>query len=149
MHQHLHQDHLPLKLLKYHIHPLPLLHPVLVNPHQPHLHQVKVQDCHQSHHHERQPPHTQSQTPRYDTEGVGKTRINSLGIILIKGRHTENKIKIITGDWQYFTILTNMTQNQPVWHRIRRRSTSRTSIILTSIWEVNFKGSRIYDKHII
>ena len=57
IHQHLHQDHLPLQLLKEHIRPLPPLHPVLVNPHQPRLHQGKVQDCHQYHHHSRhQPP---------------------------------------------------------------------------------------------
>ena len=57
MHQHLHQDQPPLQLLKYHSHPIPLLQPFLVNPHQPHIHRVKGQDCHQYHHHGgHQPP---------------------------------------------------------------------------------------------
>ena len=50
MHQHLHQYHPPFQLLKEHSNPIPLLHHVLVNPHQPNLHQGKGQYCHQSNH---------------------------------------------------------------------------------------------------
>ena len=53
MHQHLQQDHIPLQILKEHIRPLLLLHPVLVNLRQPRLHQGKGKDRHQSHHHMR------------------------------------------------------------------------------------------------
>ena len=53
MHQHLQQNHLSLQLMKEHTQPLPLLHLVLVNPHQPILHQCKGQYYHQCHHHRR------------------------------------------------------------------------------------------------
>ena len=114
MHQHLHQDHPPLQLLKEHSHHLSLLHPVLVNPRQPRLHQGKGQDYHQNHHHGRQQTPPRSQTQRYDTNGVGKIRRDFLVILLLIGKPTEIEIKLITGNWQEYNILINMTHNQPV-----------------------------------
>ena len=51
MYQHLPQYHLSLQLIKYHSHPIPLLHHVIVNPHLPRLRQGKEQHRHQSHCH--------------------------------------------------------------------------------------------------
>ena len=57
MYQHLHQDHLPLQLLKYQSNSLPFLHPIRVKPNRHRIHQVKVQDCYQSHRHGRHQPY--------------------------------------------------------------------------------------------
>ena len=93
MHQHLHQDHPPLQLLKDHSHHLSLLRPVLVKPRQPRLHQGKGQDYHQNHHHGRHQTPQRSQTQRYDTNDVGKNRRDFLVILLLTGRPTEIEIK--------------------------------------------------------
>ena len=149
MHQHLHQYHLPLQLFKGCKHPLPLLHCVLVKPHWPRLHQGKNTRLSPVPSPQEAPTPPQSQTPRCDTDGVGKTRRYFLGVLLLTGNLLRDKYKLSTENWQEYTILTNMNRNQPVWHLIRRRITSRTSIIITSIWEVNFKRFHISDANII
>ena len=123
IHQHHHQDHPPLQILKEHSHPIPSLHPVLFKPHQPHLHQGIGKDRHQPHHHKRHQPPPRYWTLIYDTDRVEKTRRYSLGILLLTGRPTEREIKTqyrilvrISHPEKHDSYSTGMTLNQVEEH---------------------------------